>query len=140
MQIEKISKYQVKPFGSTKPVDVIGDVHDFSFQNIEESMCNPNSNHNHSSIFDDSNSSYKLDKTSWINKHQHTRALRNPDTSQVDTTSNTNNQGRPLGQINGADGEMKSFLVLTSLLLNERLRPFHFMLMCMGFMHRKSCM
>ena len=89
----KIGEHQVKTFGSTKPVDVVGDICNFPFENIEESIYNPNSNYNHSKIFDDNNSNYKLDETKWVNKHQCTHTLRNPYSLQVDTTSKTNDQG-----------------------------------------------
>ena len=58
----------------------------------------------------------------------------------VDTATKTNNKGRPVGCINGTDGEMKSTLALMALLLNERLHAFHFMLICMGFIYGKAFM
>ena len=54
----------MKPFGSTKLVDIIGDLHDFPLENIEESIYNPYSNYNHTNIFEDINVNYKLDEIS----------------------------------------------------------------------------
>ena len=56
----------------------------------------------------------------------------------VDITRKTNNKGRPLGIVNGVDGEHKSVLVLMSLLHNERLNAFHFILICLGFICGKK--
>ena len=58
-------------------------------------------------MINNAKSTYRLVETSWAGKRQHERAKRNPENQMVDATSKTNNQGRPLGIVSGADGEQK---------------------------------
>ena len=53
---------------------------------------------------------------------------------------NTNSKGRPLDFVSDVDGENKSILTLMSLIQNERLGAFHFILMCLGFTCEKKHM
>ena len=43
----KLNKYQVKSFNSDSTIEVIGDMHDFTIENIENSIYSNSSNHIH---------------------------------------------------------------------------------------------
>ena len=101
---------------------------DFPNENGEELIYSVSSNQDHTSIIYEEKVRCRLLETSWVNKSQSDSILRNPDSWAVDTMSKTNNQGRPLGNINATDGEIKSMLSLMSLSFNERLREFYFVL------------
>ena len=120
------------------PADVISGMCDFPDDNIEVLICNPNSNHKHINMLNESNNNCKLVKISWMNKNQYDWAKRNPENQMVDATSKANNQGCPLRLVNGADGEYQSILALIALLHNERLNDFYFMLLCLGFICGKK--
>ena len=82
-----LSKYQIKSFGSTKPVGIIGDACDLPDENIEEHAHSANYNQDHTSAFDNEILRCELTETSRVSKSQHDRILRNPDSLEVDATS-----------------------------------------------------
>ena len=72
-------------------VDVVGDIYDIPFEDIETSIYGCNSKHNHTNILDNTESTYRLVEMSWVGKRQYKRAKQNPETQMVDTTTKTNN-------------------------------------------------
>ena len=65
----KINKHQVKSFGSSSPVDVIGDACDFPIENIEKSICSNSSNNTHTSMLGNNKTTHTLVETPWVNKN-----------------------------------------------------------------------
>ena len=59
----KHNKYQVKTFDSTIPVNVVGNIHNIPFEDIETSIHSCNSKHNHTNILNNTESTYRLVQT-----------------------------------------------------------------------------
>ena len=54
----KNNKCQVKTFDSTMPVDVVSNIYDIPFEDIETSIYGCNSKHNHTNILNNIESTY----------------------------------------------------------------------------------
>ena len=136
----KLSKKQVKSSDSVVPVDVIGGVYDFIDEDTITSVSASLSKHEHAKMFHKDYSKCKFVETSWFSRNQYERAKRKPEVQMVNTTIKTNNKWRPLGIVNGVDGECKSVLALMVLLHNERMDAFRFILISLGFVHGEKHM
>ena len=78
----------------------------FPGENIEESIYGTNSDQDNAIISDDEITRCKFAEIPWASKSQYDRILRKPDSLEIDSTPKIIHQDRPLGYINGIDGEI----------------------------------